>query len=236
MLEAVLAVAVYPGGAFLALSALLLGWARGAPRGRPLTLVQAAGLFAACVAAALAPLPGSPAAALPPAPAFGAPPNLVAALLLEAAAVALVTGGRWTRQDLVAAVSVLAPAFVLAAATATLSLPLLAMSPGSAAAAGKLLIGGAVLAAVPVLLRWAGGVAVPAVLASAVILATGVALGPQLQGLPAAVSPVVVLLVGAAYGALLRGLRRLRTPTPLTAVAALQGAAALVTILLARAG
>jgi len=120
-------------------------------------------------------------------------------------------------------------------ATATLSLPLLAMSPGAAGAAGKLLIGGAVLASVPVLLRWAGGVAVPAVLASAVILAVGVALGPQLQGLPAAVSPAVVVVVCAAYGALLRGLRRLRTPTPLTAVAVLQGAAAMVTILLARA-
>ncbi len=237
VLQAVIAVSIYPGGAYLVLAALGLGWAGGLPRGAQFTFTEAAGVIAATVAAALAPLPGSVLSTLPPPPAFGPAPNLAAAVVLEAAAITLVAGERWSGRWVLASAAPLVPLFLLAAAAATLSLPLLATLPGGLIVAARVLIAGALLTVGPVLVR-VGPNPSPArvvVLASITILAMVMALEPVLAGLPAPAAAAAVVAAGSVYGGFLRGLRRVHaTPVPLTIIAAAMGAAAVAAILAAR--
>src|SRR6202035_4079901 len=68
----------------------------GLPRGGPPDARGLAAIAAAIVAAAMAPLPGTPAASLPPP--GGATPNLLAAVLLVVCAGSLVAPSPWSRR------------------------------------------------------------------------------------------------------------------------------------------
>jgi hypothetical protein len=235
-LQAAIAVAIYPGGAFLAGVAALLGGAAGL-RGARISVAGAAGVLSATVGAALAPLPGSLVSTLPPPPAFGPPTNLVAAIVLEASAVALVTAAPWTARRVVAAAAPLIPLLLLSAAAATLSLPVLANLPGAMIIAARALMAGSALAGAAALLLpgTAQTAARVIVLASITILAWALALEPAIVGLPAPVAAIVVAGSSALYGLAMGLVRRLpAAQTGLTVFAAMQGAAAVATILVAR--
>ena len=88
LLLEVVALAVYPGGVFLAVDGLDHVSRRGDGSRGQLDARGLAAIATAAVAAAMAPLPGTPAASLPPP--GGATPNLVAAVLLVVVAGSLV--------------------------------------------------------------------------------------------------------------------------------------------------
>ena len=97
LLLEVVALAVYPGGLFLAALAWITCAAPGLTRGiHRSTFAGLAAIAAAVVAAAMAPLPGTPASSLPPD--GGATPNLIAAVLLVVVAGALVAPEPWSRR------------------------------------------------------------------------------------------------------------------------------------------
>jgi hypothetical protein len=96
LLLEVVALAVYPGGLFLAALAWITFRGAGLARDAPLDIRGLAAVVAAVVAAAMAPLPGTPAASLPPD--GGATPNLIAAVLLIVVAGALVAPEPWSRR------------------------------------------------------------------------------------------------------------------------------------------
>lgn len=138
LLDAVLAVAVYPGALFLAAAALL----HRAVSGRRLALRHPAGAVptatllttvAAIVACAMLPLPSSPALRLPP-PA-GAPGNVVAVIVLLAIAVEL---GAASRRVAALAAAAAVPVLALAAAGSTASVEAISTAPGALGAGARL--------------------------------------------------------------------------------------------------
>ena len=120
ILAAVVALAVYPGGLFLA-GILWFGgglpW-RSTSAWRP-SLRDLAALAAIDLAVAGAPLPASPAASLPPA--AGAAPDIVVVALLVAASVVLVAPGRWHVRRLLCAAGVATTASLSVIAAASLA-------------------------------------------------------------------------------------------------------------------
>ena len=96
LLLEIVALAVYPGGLFLGALAWISRRGAGLPRGGPPDARGLAASAAAIVAAAMAPLPGTPAASLPPP--GGATPNLIAAVLLVVVAGSLIAPDPWSRR------------------------------------------------------------------------------------------------------------------------------------------
>lgn len=137
LLDAVLAVSIYPGAAFIALAALLHRRVAGR-RGTVLTAPGAVPVatllptLAATVAAAMLPLPGSPALRLPP-PA-GATGNVIAVAVLLAVAVDL---GSMSRRAALLATAAAVPVLALAAAGSTLSVAAIAVAGGTPATAAR---------------------------------------------------------------------------------------------------
>ena len=151
LLLAIVAVAVYPGGLFLACLAWLTWRLSGMPRA---TGLDRRGLVAVCVAvvaASMAMLPGSPAAALPPP--GGATPNLVAAVLLLFVAGALTAPDPWSSRRIVVValggVSLLLLGFV----AASFSIDTLSGAYGSTAAAARIVVAIGILAGLPVIVQ-----------------------------------------------------------------------------------
>jgi hypothetical protein len=195
LLAAIVAVALFPGGAYAAaVAGGALAGGRLPPARVPWSSVSVAAAVLLLFAAALVPLPGSPAAVLPLQ--TGAAANLLGALLLLGGGLALGTPARWTRARLAAGVAALAPLLVLAASAATLDFPVVVALPGRELAAARALAAAALLLAIPVLGRLADAevprglralhLAVPALVA-AVLLAP-----PGWSGLPAAVAAALV--------------------------------------------
>jgi hypothetical protein len=246
LLNAAVAMAAFPGGAFAALAGVL-AWAGGAgtlrltraaeqvtagevegtPRRDLWTPATVAGLAALAMAAALVPLPGSPAHNLP---ALGAPDNVLAILVLLAAAGALC--GRapweWDALRLGAAAAAAIAVVALAAAAATFSADTiinLGIGRGSTA---RVLAGIALLLAAPTLAGPGAGahvsrfglVGVVAALGFALAEPTGLAAAPGVAS--AALALAAAGLAGAA-GALLPD--RLREAAALAAGAAATGLA-----------
>jgi hypothetical protein len=226
LLDAVLAVAVYPGAVFVALAAVLrhrVGGHRAAPRtpGVPPapTLVP---VLSAVLAAAMLPLVGSPALRLPPP--SGAPPNVVAVIVLLAVATDL-GGGRRAAAGLAA--GAMLAVLALAAELGTLNLIAVSTAGGTAALAAR-----AVGAALLVL----GSSLVVGGRAAAVVAATLAVAGASLV-VPSALRTQPPVLCGlACLGCVLISgiLARLRDlwPRPLLAVAGVAGCAAGVTLAL----
>jgi hypothetical protein len=236
-LQALIAVVLYPGGAYLAAVSLGVASAAGIRlRGRP-TPQEAAGMFAATLAAALAPMPGAVAMTLPPPPAFGVPANLAVALLVEAAAVTLVIEWRWTATRVVVALAPLVPLCGLAAAATTLSIPVLVSLPGVSLEPARALVAGALVTAAAPLLRpsGVGDAGRIAVLASIEILAASMALWPAFSALGAPSGAAVVAGAGLLAGLACRLLRRMpAAATGLSILAVAQSAGALAALVGAR--
>jgi hypothetical protein len=239
LLAAVVAMTLFPGGVYACAAAGGAAWAgrldaRQAARWTPAELGAAALLL---FAAALVPLPQSPATELPGP--GGAQANLLAVLLLLGGGVALGTAPRWPRLRMAAGAAAALPLLVLAAQAATLSFPVVLGLPGGRLAAARALAASAILLAVPALGDLADGgiprglralqLAVPALVA-AVLLAP-----PGWGGIPAAVAAALALGGVALYAATLAALRRvLRGHTaPLTVAALCAAIAAIVVTALA---
>ncbi|MGH7685715.1 MAG: hypothetical protein ACREN2_02700 [Candidatus Dormibacteria bacterium] len=199
--QAVLALALIPGGALLAAS----GWAAAAAAGRRGTWsLEARELFALLlldVAVAQAPLPGSPIGTLPPGQ--GAAPNLaVAALLLAGALVAAMPPTR-RRLPLMLAAILVAAALAVGFGAASLSLPAIMGHPGAAMLAARAGLAAAVLLAGPVLTSGsrlsAAGEAT--LLAGLALLVLSLLAPPGLPAWQAALAAAAVVTVAVAYAA-----------------------------------
>ena len=240
LLLAIVAVAIYPGGLLLACLAWLTSRLSGMPRA---TGLDRRGLVAVCVAvvaASMAMLPGSPAAALPPP--GGATPNLVAAVLLLFVAGALTAPDPWSpRRTVVVAlggVSLLLLGFV----AASFSIDTLSGATGGAAAAARVVVAIGILAGLPVIVqphRAGGSSAARATVVAATVEVVLSTLIPAGLHAPATVLWVVGLVAAAAaYALLLRLMSAVAQREHLVLVvlaAACAGAGSLAAILADRA-
>jgi len=151
LLLEIVALVAYPGGVFLAVMAWLTYRGAGMERSTPLDLRGLAAIALAAVGAAMAPLPGTPAASLPPP--GGATPNLVAAVLLVVVAGSLVAPAPWSRRRL-ALVAFGGTALVLLGLVATsFSSTDISGAAGRVNAAARILAVVAVLLAIPAVVR-----------------------------------------------------------------------------------
>jgi len=239
LLLEVVALAIYPGGLFLAGLALITAWGGGLTRGKPLDPRGLAAIAAAVVAAAMAPLPGTPASSLPPD--GGATPNLIAAALLVVVAGALVAPEPWSRRRRML-VSFGGISLVQLGLLATsFSSTDIAAAAGGVANAARILTAGALLVALPIVVKpHVPGVSVAAratVVAAALVVILAIAIPPGQQW-PLAPLWVVGLVVSAAVYALLLRLGRAVTQgesPPVVVVAWLCSvAASIVAVIAAR--
>jgi hypothetical protein len=214
LLSAAVAVVVYPGGVFLVAAALLAaGRSALAPTGW--TAPAAAGAVCAALAAALLPLPGSPALGLPDR--SGPAPSLVPLLVLLGAAVALTGPSHWSRRRVALAAAVSLPALTLAATAATFSLPVIVALDGRGAVAARALAAVALLLGAPHLLpedgAEGGGESPPAaralVLGALVLAGLSLWLPAALPDLSAAAAAALLLTAVAAHRRLAAPLARL---------------------------
>lgn len=205
LLAAVVAVALFPGGAYaVAVAGGAAAGGRLAPARAPWSSSSLAAAALLLFAAALVPLPGSLSATLPLE--TGASANLLAALLLLGGGLALGTPAEWSRTRIAAGIAALAPLLVLAAGAATLDFPVVVGLPGRTLGAARALAAVTLLLAAPALGRPADPalprglraltLAVPALVA-AVLLAP-----PGWSGLPAAVAAAMVAAGVAVYAGL----------------------------------
>ena len=138
LLDAVLAVAVYPGMAFLAVAAFLHGRLAGGgtPAGAPGAVPPVSSMLpvlAATVATAMLPMVGAPGLRLPPG--TGVAGNMVAITILLAVAVDLGGGSRWV--SALAAAAAL-PVIALGAAGNTVSVLAISTAGGGATLAARI--------------------------------------------------------------------------------------------------
>jgi hypothetical protein len=197
LLEAVLAVAVYPGAAYLILAALLHRLVAGRPSGLgspgPVPAATLLPVIAATVATAMLPMTGSPALRLPPA--TGVAPNVVALAVLLAVAVDL--GGSSKRVSLLAAAAAV-PILALAANQATLSAVAVSTSGGGTGLAARSLAAAILVLAAA---STAGGRAASVVVAALALTGASLVIPAALADAPpiacAAASLGVVALGGA---------------------------------------
>ncbi len=151
LLLEIVALAVYPGGLFLAALAWITYSGARLERHTPLDVRGLAAIAAAVVAAAMAPLPGTPAASLPPA--GGATPNLIAAVLLVAVAGALVAPEPWSRRRIVLVTFGGISILLLGPGATSFSSTDIAAAAGGLADAARILAVVAVLVALPIVVK-----------------------------------------------------------------------------------
>jgi hypothetical protein len=237
LLLEVVALAAYPGGLFLAAMAWITARGAGLKPGSPLDVRGLAAISIAVVGAAMAPLPGTPAASLPPA--GGATPNLVAAMLAIVVAGSLVAPQPWSRRRGIL-VGFGGISIVLLGLVATsFSSTDISGTSGALAGAARILAVIAVLVALPVVVKpqqtgaFAAARAIVVAASLEVVLAIVI---PPAQQWPVAPLWVAGLVVAAAVYALLLRLGRAaikREHLSLVAVAWLCSIAASVTAVIA---
>lgn len=237
LLLEVVALAAYPGGVFLAVMAWITARGAGMERGAALDQRGLAAIAAAAVAAAMAPLPGTPAASLPPP--GGATPNLIAAVVLLVTAASLVARGPWSLRRRILVV-LTGTAIVLLGLVATSFSPTsISGTPGGPSAAARLLALVAVLAALPLVVKphvGSGSVAARAVVVAASLEVMLAIVIPPAQVWPIGPLWVVGLVVTVGIYALFLRLSRAAVRTEhasLVAVAWLCSIAASVVALIA---
>lgn len=210
LLLEIVAIAVYPGGLFLAALVWLSRRAAGLPPGMQLDGGGLVAVVAAALAASMASLPGSPAASIPPS--GGATPNLVACVLLLVVAASLVAPHPWSLRRLAAVVMAGASLVLVGLVGATYSISTIAGSGGGTGTSARILAAATVLVALPLVVqphRRTGGSALAraAVVAATVEVVLGTLIPPSLSW-PAAPLAVVALVAAAAvYAVLLRVVR-----------------------------
>jgi hypothetical protein len=204
LLLEIVALAVYPGGLFLAVTAWIIYRGAGLAPGTALDVRGFAAIAAAVVAAAMAPLPGTPASSLPPA--GGATPNLLAAVLLVVVAGSLVAPAPWSHRRIILVTFAGASLVLLGLMATSLSTTDISGSTGGVNAAARILSVIAVLVALPVLLKpqsAAGSVAARASVVAASLVVVLAIVIPPAQQWPAAPLWVVGLVVAVGVYALL---------------------------------
>lgn len=208
LLAATGAVVGFPGGAY-AVVAAGAAWTGTAVGGRrrhrqgearsAWTPGVAAGLVALAMAAALLPLPGSPATELP---ARGAPQSLLALLLLAGTAVALLGPTDADCPRLLAAAAALVPVLLLCAVAASFIPAVVVNLPGPRADVARLTAGLAVVLATPLLAGAARGLPRLGLLAVPALLAFALAEPRSWLGAPGAVTAVAALGAAVVVGLL----------------------------------
>jgi hypothetical protein len=215
LLQAILAVAVYPGAVFLTLAALLHGRMAGhGPGLGARRAVPATGLLpglAATVATAMLPLTGSPALRLPPA--TGVAGNVVAVGVLLAVAIDL--GGASRRASALAAAAAV-PVLALAAAGSTLSVVAISSAAGAAGVAARSLAAAILLMAASATV---GGRVASVVAAALALAAAALVIPAALHDVAPLIGALAALGVVALSGILARLLRRVPAPGLATAAA-----------------
>jgi hypothetical protein len=216
LLDAAVAVAVFPGGAFTA----LVAWTAAGSGRLPMAHARwpapaVGGLVMLVVACSQVPLPGTPAATLPDR--GGAPANLLGVLVLLGAGVGLVAAATWRPSQVVAAIAAGLPPLIIGAASATFAFPVLAGLPGRDLEAARVAAAAALLLAAPHL-ALPGDIALPrvaraTVLAGALLVAAGLTVPATLGSLPGIAVAGIVVAAAAVYGAILAlAGRRLSSP------------------------
>ncbi len=237
LLLEIVALAVYPGGLFLAVLTWVAYRGAGLAPGPALDARGLAAIAAATVAAAMAPMPGTPAASLPPP--GGATANLAATVLLIFIAGALVAPHPWsTRRSTLVALSAIA-LFGLGLVASSLSITAISGSTAAADVAARVLAAVGVLIALPLVLKpqvaTGHGVTGGMVIAATLEIVFSLLIPPALQW-PA--GPLAVAATVAAVGVYALLLRVGRAPTQkehlsLVALAGLCSVAASVVALIA---
>ena len=206
LLLEVVALAVYPGGVFLAVMAWITYRGAGIDRGAGPDVRALAAIAAADVAAAMAPLPGTPAALLPPP--GGATPNLVAAVLLVAVACSLVAPQPWSRRRLVLGAFAGISVFLLGLVAASFSSTDIAAAAGRADVAARVLTVIAILVALPMVVKPqrsdASALARATVVAATLEVVLAVVIPPAQQWPVAPLWVVGLVAAVVVYGLLLR--------------------------------
>lgn len=237
LLLEVVALAAYPGGVFLAVMAWVTWRGAGMERSTPLDVRGLAAIAIAAVAAAMAPLPGTPAASLPPP--GGSTPNLVAAVLLIVVSGSLVAPAPWSRRRLVLVAFGGTSLVLLGLVATSFSSTDISGAAGRVSAAARILVVVAVLLALPVVLKpqgASGSVAARATVVAATLEVVLAILIPPAQQWPVApvwvVGLAVSVLVYALFLRLVRTASRREHPS-LFMVASLCSIAASVTAVIA---
>jgi hypothetical protein len=212
LLLEVLALAVYPGGLFLAALAWITWRGAGLPRGGPPDARGLAAIAAAITAAAMAPLPGTPAASLPPP--GGATPNLVAAVLLVVVAGSLIAPDPWSRRRRVLVAVGGISIVLLALVAASFSTTDISGATGATSAVARVLTVAGVLVALPIVVKPqapTGSLGARTIVVAASIVVVMAIVIPPAQRWPVAPLWVVGLVVGVGLYALLLRLARAAT-------------------------
>jgi hypothetical protein len=237
LLLEVIALAIYPGGVFLGVMAWITWRGAGLPHGQALDVRGLAAISIAVVAAAMAPLPGTPAASLPPP--GGATPNLIAAVLLVVVAGSLVAPDPWSRRRRVLVALGGISLVLLGLLAASFSSTDIAAAVGSMSLVTRILAVAGVLVALPIVVQpqlAQGSVAARATVVAASLIVVLAIVIPPGQLWPVAPLWVVGLVASVALYALL--LRLLRTAAnrehaSLVAIAFMCSLAASVTAIIA---
>jgi hypothetical protein len=237
LLLEIVAITVYPGGAFLAVLTWLTRRVGGMPAGTTLDGRGLMAIVAATLAAAMSAVPGAPAASLPPS--GGATPNLIAALLLLFVAGALVAPHPWSMRRVAALGFGGLPLMLLGLAAASFSIAAVAGAGGDDAAVARILAVAAALIAMPLVVQPhlpAGSVMARATVVAAtleVLLST--LISPSLPSPEPAIAVAALVVAVALYALILRAGRAATRVEHLSLVgiAAACSAAATVAVVLA---
>jgi hypothetical protein len=235
----IVAVAIYPGGLFLAALALITQRAGALPRGGAIDVRALGAIIAATLAASMASLPGSPAASLPPP--GGATPNLAAGILLLFVAGSLAAQEPWSIRRVALSGFGGAALILLGLVAASFSVATIAGAAGGEAAAARILAAATVLVALPLIVQphaeSAGAMGRLAVTAASLEVVLALLVPPSLHW------PATVIAVGAVvggvvvYGLLLRAARaatRREYPALIALAGACCAAATVVAVLATR--
>jgi hypothetical protein len=237
LLLEIVAIAAYPGGLFLAVMAGITYRGAGLERGAGLDPRGLVAIAAAVVAAAMAPLPGTPAASLPPP--GGATPNLIAAVILIVAAGSLVAPQPWSsRRRVLVAFGGIA-LVLLGLVASSYSTTAISGTTGAAYATARIAAAVAVLVALPLMVKphaaTGSGAARATVIAASLEVVLAIVIPPAQQWPVAPLWVVGLVAAVAAYALLLRFSRAAvqREHLSLVAAAWLCSVAASVTAVIA---
>jgi hypothetical protein len=207
LLQAGLALTLFPGLAYAGVTARLVAWAGRLPAGRgPASAGEAVAAFGVLIACGVLALPGSPL--------FGLPTgvSLLPLLLVLAGATAWGTSPTWPWHRLAAAAAMLIPLLAVAGAAGTLDAGTIAAAPAEAA---RFWWAGAAVLAVPAALRpfdaTASRLSRSALLGGVLLAVISLAAFSPLAGVQPALAATIIALVTLACAAVLG---RLHLPFP----------------------
>jgi hypothetical protein len=240
LLLEIVAVAVYPGGLFLAALVWVTRRLGGLSQGLHLDGGGLVAVIAATLAASMASVPGSPAAAIPPS--GGATPNLIAAVLLLVVGGSLVAPQPWSVRRIAVLVLAGASLVLMGLVGSTFSISAIAGSGGGTGEAARILAAATVLIALPVVVQPHRGPGEAALARVVVVAATvevvlGTLIPPSLASPAAAISVVALVAATAVYALLLRAGRsatRRGHPSLVALAAGCCAAATVVAVIAAR--